>query len=428
MDTLDDDILLRIWSFLGPAATIYLCRLSVVCRRFRALSQRRDADRALWAPFAESWTALGVAQPSPHECLREYSLRLSAFEASFLRTGIQLATTGNQDSLFPVDVKELDDSCLDILCILGTMLLEESSPLMGGLFGNDEQAAALALNRLTRVPLSYLQYIRCVIREALPTTRSYVLQWYHDCASVSITMINRFKRWFLGIASLAGNERGRRRWLAIDNTSHGLGSSPSTLFHGLLAISEVPSIRNSQLLIRTEIESFVRDCVRSVWRELGIVVGQDEESHEIHRLRVRSMNRLTVLSAIKYVFYDQCGFHGNVHDYYNIKNSLMHFVICDREGIPLTLCALFAYIATHAGMEKVFVLGLPGHVMLAVDLRTKEDFVEDKCYDGRCFVDCFNGGDVKDVAALTEFLRVPRDEDSWFLETPCIKIWLRAFK
>ena len=431
MDILDDDIQLKIWSFLGPATAIMLSRLSTVCRRFRTLSQQSGADRILWAPIAERWTALGLAPPKSSETFREYCLRLSEFEASFLRESLRLATSQDRIFSYPVDFRQLDDSGLGILCIIGTMVSDKSDPILTGLFSDNEQSAVAALCQCTVVPLSYSKYIRQFIKDAMPITRALFCQWYSEtAAAASLAAVNNLLQiWFHKVASLAGSERGRRCWKSIDSVSQGLGSSPVVLFDGLTAISELPSLFNNQLLRRNEVDAFVNECIYDLWQELGIPVEEGRPSVSISaKLEcVRSMNRITVLSALKRIFYDQYGFHGNTQDYYNVKNSLIHFVISNRTGIPLTLCALFAYIATRAGMEEVFVLGVTGHVMLAVNLRVETDYSEDKSYGSRCFVDCFNGGLLMDVAAMRNFFNVQHDDD-WFQETACVDIWLRSFK
>lgn len=54
------------------------------------------------------------------------------------------------------------------------------------------------------------------------------------------------------------------------------------------------------------------------------------------------------------------GFRGNTDHYYNERNSLLPSVIETRMGIPITLCAIYLFIAHRAGM-RVTGINLPGH-------------------------------------------------------------------
>lgn len=54
------------------------------------------------------------------------------------------------------------------------------------------------------------------------------------------------------------------------------------------------------------------------------------------------------------------GFRGNTDQYYNERNSLLPCVIESRMGIPITLCAIYLFIAHRAGM-RVNGINLPGH-------------------------------------------------------------------
>ena len=61
----------------------------------------------------------------------------------------------------------------------------------------------------------------------------------------------------------------------------------------------------------------------------------------------------------RYLFHD-CGFRGNVQDYYDPRNSYLNEVLDRRTGLPITLSAVAIAVGTRAGLEVVGV-GLPGH-------------------------------------------------------------------
>lgn len=69
------------------------------------------------------------------------------------------------------------------------------------------------------------------------------------------------------------------------------------------------------------------------------------------------------IEAVLAYVYGELGFVGNVGDYYNPDNSLVHKVLEHRRGIPLTLAMVGAEIGRRVGAE-LSIVGLPGHVVL----------------------------------------------------------------
>ncbi len=65
----------------------------------------------------------------------------------------------------------------------------------------------------------------------------------------------------------------------------------------------------------------------------------------------------------KFVF-EENGFHGSRHDYYNRANSYLSDVLDDREGLPITLSLVFMALAERAGIEHVRGVPLPGHFVV----------------------------------------------------------------
>ncbi len=62
----------------------------------------------------------------------------------------------------------------------------------------------------------------------------------------------------------------------------------------------------------------------------------------------------------------ELGFHGNVEDYYDARNSLLPDVLERRTGIPITLTLVWCEIARRAGVLARGV-GFPGHFLARVD-------------------------------------------------------------
>lgn len=89
---------------------------------------------------------------------------------------------------------------------------------------------------------------------------------------------------------------------------------------------------------------------------------------------------LTRLMRLSDLLFDELGFHGNVENYFDARNSFLNDVIDRRTGIPITLSVLFIEIARRIGL-KLFGVGMPGHFIVK--------FVGDG-YE--ILIDPFNGG------------------------------------
>jgi regulator of sirC expression with transglutaminase-like and TPR domain len=59
----------------------------------------------------------------------------------------------------------------------------------------------------------------------------------------------------------------------------------------------------------------------------------------------------------------ELGFHGNQRNYYDPDNSYLHKVLERRTGIPITLCAVYLFVARRLSIPLAGV-GMPGHFML----------------------------------------------------------------
>ena len=86
----------------------------------------------------------------------------------------------------------------------------------------------------------------------------------------------------------------------------------------------------------------------------------DEWGAELAR-RLRGVeedaDRVAVLSGL---LAGELGFRGNVEDYYAPANSFLATVVTSRRGIPISLVALWRFVAARAGL-RVDGINLPGH-------------------------------------------------------------------
>jgi len=82
-----------------------------------------------------------------------------------------------------------------------------------------------------------------------------------------------------------------------------------------------------------------------------------------------------------FLFKDK-GFSGNREEYYAPDNSYLNRVIDTRQGIPISLSALYVFVGKRLGLP-VFGVGMPGHFLVKLEGETPAQFV-----------DCFNGGTI----------------------------------
>ncbi len=84
-----------------------------------------------------------------------------------------------------------------------------------------------------------------------------------------------------------------------------------------------------------------------------------EELDRLAEAATREPNAASVLTNV----YGDMGFSGDVADYYDPANSLIHQALERRRGIPLTLAAIASEIGRRVGID-LRPIGMPGHVLL----------------------------------------------------------------
>ncbi len=84
------------------------------------------------------------------------------------------------------------------------------------------------------------------------------------------------------------------------------------------------------------------------------------------------MQRLRLLNRF---FFQELGFAGNVNDYYDAKNSYLHFVLQSRRGIPITLAVLYVEIASQIGLHASGV-SFPGHFLVKLRMPQGEVVID----------------------------------------------------
>jgi len=109
------------------------------------------------------------------------------------------------------------------------------------------------------------------------------------------------------------------------------------------------------------------------------------------RLTCEVMNR---------VLFHEYGFRGARENYENPENSFLHRVLDRREGLPISLCAIYILVAHRIGFE-LDPIGTPGRFMVG-------------CFSERhpFYIDCWAGGRIMELEQMEDKLGVLPDEES----------------
>ncbi len=70
-----------------------------------------------------------------------------------------------------------------------------------------------------------------------------------------------------------------------------------------------------------------------------------------------------VIAELNRLIFDELGFHANVEQYYDERNSFLNEVIERRTGIPISLSLVYIEIGRRAGL-RMDGIGLPGHFVV----------------------------------------------------------------
>jgi regulator of sirC expression with transglutaminase-like and TPR domain len=161
-------------------------------------------------------------------------------------------------------------------------------------------------------------------------------------------------------------------------------SDPVAEFRGFIRSMNYELETGSMLLARTvspslnpaeccsQLEAIARRC-----RELIVEPSSVRE-------KCRVLNR---------VLFHEWGFHGNVENYTDPRNSFIDEVLTRRTGIPVSLSIIYLLVADRIGMQ-LEPIGLPGHFIVGC-------LTDDLPF----FVDPFDRGMFRDAEEIFELLR-----------------------
>lgn len=177
----------------------------------------------------------------------------------------------------------------------------------------------------------------------------------------------------------------------------------------LLALHSDPDLDPEGAVLRPMAQ--LGDEFRAKARGLGLLAEPMRRQHE--------------LAGALCEFLADAGFRGcerSDSGYYRAENSLMHRVLEDRVGIPITLAVVYMAVGREAGLE-LQGLNFPGHFMLAYDRGVK-----------RGIVDAFENRVVADEEAAATLSRLFRQEvqldPSWHMQplVPPVEILARIIR
>jgi regulator of sirC expression with transglutaminase-like and TPR domain len=83
------------------------------------------------------------------------------------------------------------------------------------------------------------------------------------------------------------------------------------------------------------------------------------------RARVAAAPRRAPLATVIRFLYEELGFRGNGHDYYDPRNSFLNEVLDRRLGIPITLALVVTEVCRRVGIDARGV-SFPGHFLVRV--------------------------------------------------------------
>ncbi len=94
------------------------------------------------------------------------------------------------------------------------------------------------------------------------------------------------------------------------------------------------------------------------------------------------------VTALKDFLFNELGFHGNVDDFFDPRNSYLNQVLDRRTGIPITLSVVYIELARRLDLPVVGI-GLPGHFIVRYDGDDEPVYLDPyNCGDTMSITDC----------------------------------------
>lgn len=134
--------------------------------------------------------------------------------------------------------------------------------------------------------------------------------------------------------------------------------------------AEIDLARAALLIARTEyphlnVERYVRRLER---------LAEEAQAGGVERDRLRRLHRL------REFLFEEVGFRGNAHEYFDPRNSFLNDVLDRKLGIPITLSLVLMEVGRRLGLH-IQGIGLPAHFIVGIHM--------DGC---QVLLDPFHGG------------------------------------
>jgi len=142
--------------------------------------------------------------------------------------------------------------------------------------------------------------------------------------------------------------------------------------------------------------TFLLAATRYPHVDAGQYSRQLDEMAEAIRPNARAGIPSAAIAAINQHLFRELGFTGNSQNYYDPDNSFINKVLDRRTGIPITLSAVYLFVAWRLALPLVGV-GMPGHFIVRWLDQSGDDA-------GGLFVDPFNGGQILKEEDCVAFL------------------------
>ena len=118
----------------------------------------------------------------------------------------------------------------------------------------------------------------------------------------------------------------------------------------------------------------------------------DQMADRVRELMVTPSRARQTCAVLNRVLFHEFEFRGAGLDFDNPENSFLHQVLDRRQGLPITLCAIYILVARRVGFE-LEPIGTPGRFLVGC-FEEKHPF----------YIDCWSGGRLIDLEQMEEHL------------------------
>jgi regulator of sirC expression with transglutaminase-like and TPR domain len=117
----------------------------------------------------------------------------------------------------------------------------------------------------------------------------------------------------------------------------------------------------------------------------GLEIGRylstlDRMAAEVRRRVSSTQDPHRLIAGLNEYLFQEQGFHGNVEEYYDPRNSFLNDVLDRRTGIPISLSAVYLEVGRRLGL-RLHGVGMPGHFLVKY-LGADEEIVIDPFHGG----------------------------------------------